>query len=85
MLLCLRPAVDFVFEAIGFLTGWRGDVWYMQQIAGPFATWSFILISIGLAAYSISSTLSHFVSFSKHQLSKIPMKQNTISFKKEKT
>ncbi len=66
MLLCLRPAIDFVFESIGFLTGWRGDVWYMQQIAGPFAIWSFILISIGLAAYSISSTLSHFVSFSKH-------------------
>jgi len=83
MLLCLRPAFDIVGETLGLLTGWRGDVWYMQQIAGPFATWSFILISIGLAAYSISSTLSHFVSFSKHQLGKIPMKQNTISFKKE--
>ena len=65
MLLCLRPAIDFVFESIGFLTGWRGDVWYMQQIAGPFATWSFILISIGLAVYSIASTLNHLVSFSK--------------------
>ena len=39
MVLCIRPAIDFVFESIGFLTGWRGDVWYMQQIAGPFATW----------------------------------------------
>ena len=66
MLLCLRPAMDFVFEPIGFLSGWRGDLWYMQQIVGPFAIWSFILISIGLAVYSISSTLSHFVSFSKH-------------------
>ena len=66
MLLCLRPAIDFVFESIGFLSGWRGDLWYMQQIVGPFAIWSFILISIGLAVYSISSTLSHFVSFSKH-------------------
>jgi hypothetical protein len=66
MLLCLRPAIDFVFESIGFLSGWRGDLWYMQQIVGPFATWSFILISIGLAVYSISSTLSHLVSFSKH-------------------
>ena len=65
MLLCLRPAIDFVFESIGFLSGWRGDLWYMQQIVGPFATWSFILISIGLAVYSISSTLSHLVSFSK--------------------
>jgi hypothetical protein len=66
MLLCLRPAIDFVFESIGFLTGWRGDVWYMQQIAGDLATGSFILISIGLAVVSISSTLRHFVSFSKH-------------------
>jgi hypothetical protein len=66
MLLCLRPAIDFVFESIGFLSGWRGDIWYMQQIAGPFAVWSFILISSGLAVYSISSTLSRSVSFSKH-------------------
>jgi hypothetical protein len=66
MLLCLRPAIDFVFESIGFLSGWRGDLWYMQQIVGPFALWSFILISIGLAVYSISSTLSRCVSYSKH-------------------
>jgi hypothetical protein len=66
MLLCLRPAFDIVGETIGLLTGWRGDLYNMQQIIGPFATWSFILISVGLAIYSISSTLSHFVSFSKH-------------------
>jgi hypothetical protein len=66
MLLCLRPAIDFVFESIGFLSGWRGDLYNIQQIVEPFAIWSFILISIGLAIYSISSTLSHFVSFSKH-------------------
>jgi hypothetical protein len=66
MLLCLRPAIDFVFESIGFLSGWRGDLYNIQQIVGPFAIWSFILISIGLAVYSISSTLSHFVSYSKH-------------------
>jgi len=66
MLLCLRPAMDFVFEPIGFLSGFRNDLYHIQQIVGPFAIWSFILISIGLAVYSISSTLSHFVSFSKH-------------------
>ena len=71
MLLCLRPASDFVFEPIGFLSGIRGDFYVMQQIVGPFAIWSFILISIGLAVYSISSTLSHFVSFSKHQIGQI--------------
>jgi hypothetical protein len=62
MLLCLRPAIDFVFESIGFLTGWRGDLWYMQLITGSFVTWVFILISIGLAIYSIASTLNHFAS-----------------------
>jgi len=66
MLLCLRPAMDFVFEPIAFLSGFRGDFYHIQQIVGPFAIWSFILISIGLAVYSISSTLRHFVSFSKH-------------------
>ena len=66
MLLCLRPACDFIFEPIAFLTGDRGDFYALQQIIGLFAIWSFILISIGLAVYSISSTLSHFVSFSKH-------------------
>jgi hypothetical protein len=65
MLLCLRPAIDFVFEPIAFLSGNRNDFYAIQLIIGPFAIWSFILISIGLAVYSISSTLSHFVSFSK--------------------
>ena len=68
MLVCLRPASDFVFEPIGFLSGIRGDFYVMQQIVGPFAIWSFILIAIGLAAYSISSTLSHIVSFTKHSI-----------------
>jgi hypothetical protein len=81
MLLCLRPASDFVFEPIAFLSGNRNDFYAIQQIVGPYAIWSFILISIGLAVYFISSTLSHFVSFSNTRLGKIPMKQNTISFK----
>jgi hypothetical protein len=68
MLLCLRPACDFVFEPIALLSGFRFDLYHIQQIVGPFAIWSFILISIGLAAYSISSTLSHLVSFSKHNI-----------------
>ncbi len=66
MLLCLRPAMDFVFEPIGFLSGYRGDLYNIQLTVGPFAIWAFLLISIGLAVYSISSTLSHLVSFSKH-------------------
>ena len=66
MFLCLRPAMDFVFEPIAFLSGDRNDFYAIQQIVGPFAIGSFILISIGLAEYSVSSTLSHLVSFSKH-------------------
>ena len=66
MLLCLRPAFDFVCEPIAFLSRDRGDFYAIQQIVGPFAIWSFILISIDLSVYCISSTLSHFVSFSKH-------------------
>lgn len=65
MLLCLRPAMDFVFEPIAFLSGDRNDFYALQQIIGPFALWSLILLSIGLAVYSISSTLSRLVSFSK--------------------
>jgi hypothetical protein len=57
-----------VFEPIAFFTGDRNDFYAIQQIVGPFAIWSFILIAIGLAVYSISSTLSHFVSHSKHRI-----------------
>jgi len=65
MLLCLRPAFDIVGETIGLLTGWRGDLYNMQQIVGPFALWSFILILIGLAVYSILENLIHLISHSK--------------------
>jgi hypothetical protein len=68
MLLCLRPACDFVFEPIAFLSGDRNDFYAIQQIVGPSVIWSFILIAIGLAVYSIVSTLSHLVSFSKQSI-----------------
>lgn len=73
MLVCLRPAFDIVGESIGFLTGWRGDLYFIQLIAGSFALWSLILLSIGLSGYLISSTMRHVISFSKHEIS-----QNTI-------
>ncbi len=65
MLVCLRPAMDFTFESIAFLTGDRNDFYALQQIVGPFAIWASILISIGLAVYSVSLTLNRFVRFSK--------------------
>ncbi len=83
MLLCLRPAFDFLCEPIAFLSGDKGDFYFMQQIIGPFALWSFILIAIGLAVYSISSTLSRFVSFSKQQIQQNNPKQNITLFNKE--
>ena len=80
MLLCLRPACDFVFEPVAFFSGDRGDFYALQQIIGPFATWSFILISIGLAIYSTSSSLSRLIRFSKHEIGQnaIETKNNTV-------
>ena len=57
MLLCLRPAFNLIGETIGLVTGWKGDLYNIQQITGPVALWSFILVSIGLAVYTISSSL----------------------------
>lgn len=65
MLLCLRPAMDFTFEPIAFLTGDRNDFFALQQIVGPIVIWAFILTSIGLAVYSVTSNLNRLVRFSK--------------------
>lgn len=62
MILCLRPTFDIVGEVIGLLSGWKGDLYNIQQIVGSFALWSFILISIGLAAYSIMVNIIHLTS-----------------------
>ncbi|MRS02516.1 hypothetical protein EG832_04715 [bacterium] len=72
MLLSLRPAFDFVSETIGFLSGSRGDLYFIQRIAGPFALWSLILIAIVLSVYSISSSLSRLVRSSKHDIGQNP-------------
>lgn len=68
MLLCLRPTFNLIGETIGLLTGWKGDLFNIQQIIGPFVIWSFILISIVFAVYSISSSLIRLVHFSKQQV-----------------
>ena len=65
MLLCLRPAFNLVGETIGLLTCWKGDLYNIQQIIGPYALWTLILISIGLALYAISSSLNRIIRFSK--------------------
>ncbi len=63
MLLCLRPAFDFVCETIAFLSGDRGDLYHIEKIIGSFMTWSFVLISIGLSLLSIVRVLGRFVGF----------------------
>lgn len=66
MLLCLRPAFNIVGEVIGLLTGWKGDLYNVQQIVGPHALWLFILIAVGLAVYSITVNLIHLIHRSKY-------------------
>jgi hypothetical protein len=53
MLLCLRPAFDFVCESVSFLDGFRGDLYNMQAIVGGPAIWSFIVTSVGLSLVAI--------------------------------
>lgn len=63
MLLCLRPAFDFVCESIGFLTGDRGDFYAIQIIIGSSLTWLFIVFSLGLSLLAVSRILGRFVGF----------------------
>ena len=63
MLLCLRPAFDFICEPIAFLFGDRGDFYSIQQIVGTFVTWSFILLSVGLSIFSVLKILRRFTGF----------------------
>jgi hypothetical protein len=61
MLLCLRPTFDFVCETIAFLSGDRGDLYYIDKTIGSLLTWSFLLFSIGLSWFSIVKILSKFI------------------------
>ena len=63
MLLCLRPAFDFVCEPVAFLLGDRGDFYSVGQIIGGFDTWLFIILSLGLSLVSIVSILKRYTGF----------------------
>lgn len=65
MLLCLRPAFDLVCETIGFLSGFRGDLYHVELIIGSYMTWSFVLFSIGLSLLSTLIVLRRLVGFQK--------------------
>jgi hypothetical protein len=53
MLLSLRPTFDIACEAIGFYTGFRGDLWHIQQKMGSFILASFLILSLGLSLFFI--------------------------------
>ena len=61
MFLCLRPTFDFICETIAFLSGNRGDIYYISETIGCLLTWLFLLFSIGLALFSIVTVLSRFI------------------------
>jgi hypothetical protein len=63
MLLCLRPAFDFVCESIAFLGGDRGDFYAIQGIIGSTVTWLFIILSLALSLISVVIILRRFVGF----------------------
>jgi hypothetical protein len=63
MLLCLRPAFDFVSESVAFLNGFRGDLYNIQAIVGQPAIWSFVLTSLGLSLFSILTIVRRYVEF----------------------
>jgi hypothetical protein len=63
MLLCLRPAFDFVCESVAFLNGFKGDLHNIGAIVGKPAIWSFVLASLGLSVLSVLVILRRHVGF----------------------
>lgn len=63
MVLCLRPAFDLVCESIGLLSGFHGDLYHIQAIAGTAFTWSVVLLSIAFSLFSIATILRRFSGF----------------------
>jgi hypothetical protein len=63
MVLCLRPAFDFVCESIGFATGFRGDLYHIALTVGGFATWTFIALSLAFSMYAVIVVIGRFKGF----------------------
>ena len=68
MLLCLRPAFDFVCESIALLSGNRGDLYFIEKTIGSFMTWLFISLSLGLSLFSIVTILKRHIGFPQNLL-----------------
>ena len=52
MLLSLRSTFDLVCETVGFVGGFRGDLWHAEAIVGSAALWSFLSVSLALGMLS---------------------------------
>jgi len=63
MLLCLRPAFDFICETIAFLSGDRGDFFHIEILTGSFMIRLLLLLSLGLSLFAIVNILRRFVGF----------------------
>ena len=67
MMLCLRPAMDFIFEPIAYFTGDKNDFYALQQIMGTIGIRTFVIASMGFAGYTIVSSLKQLISNSKSE------------------
>jgi hypothetical protein len=63
MVLCLRPAFDFVCETIGFANGFEGDLFHIALTVGDFTTWAFLVLSIAFSIYAIVAVIGRFKGF----------------------
>jgi hypothetical protein len=53
MLMCLRPTFDLACETVGFVGGFKGDLWHVELIIGSAPLWSFLLVSLALCLLSV--------------------------------
>lgn len=63
MILCLRPTFDLVCETIGFLNGFKGDLYHIQLRVGGFVLTSFLVVSLGLSLVSLIFILKRYTGF----------------------
>ncbi len=63
MVLCLRPAFDFVCETVGYATGFEGDLFHIALTVGGIATGAFLTLAIAFSVYVIIVVLGRFKGF----------------------
>jgi hypothetical protein len=63
MLLCLRPAFDFLSELTGYVSGNRGDYYAIRMMIGSQLFSFYVFCSVGLSLVSIVAILRRFAGF----------------------